>query len=121
MKVKLDQYENNSMRNNLRFNGISGRINEQWSVTEEKLRNFLRTTLNLGEQADHIDINRAHRFKLNNASSCTIIARFVRFKDCQIILDKANSILRSDRSSQFSVYQDFSDRVKVILPLNESI
>ena len=112
MKIKLDQYENNSRRNNLRLNGISGRINEQWSVTEEKLRNFLRTTLNLGEQADLIDIDRAHRVKSNNASSCTIIARFVRFKDCQNILDKANAILRPDRNSQFSVHQDFSDRVK---------
>ncbi|KAH3790992.1 hypothetical protein DPMN_169201 [Dreissena polymorpha] len=40
MKSKLDQYESQSRRNNLRFNGISGNINEQWSVTEEKLRNF---------------------------------------------------------------------------------
>jgi len=50
---------------NFRLNGISGRINEQWSVTEENLRNFLRTTLNLGEQADFIDIDRAHRAKSN--------------------------------------------------------
>jgi len=50
---------------------MSGRINEQRSVTEEKPRNFLRTTLNLGEQADLIDIDRAHRVKSNNACSCT--------------------------------------------------
>jgi len=70
------------------------------------------TTLNLNEQAGPIDIDHARRGKSKNASSCTIIARIVRFKDCQIILDQANSILRSDRNSQFSAKQDFSDRIK---------
>jgi hypothetical protein len=89
IKVKLDYYENNSRRNNLRFDGKRRSISEHCSETENKLHGFLRTTLNFGEEADKIDIDRAHRIKSNNSSTCTIIARFVRFKDCQAILDCA--------------------------------
>jgi regulator of replication initiation timing len=113
IKIKLDYYENNSRRNNLRFNGIRGSISEHWSETETKLRDFLRTTLNFEfcEEADQIDIDRAHRIGSNNSRTCTIIARFVRFKDCQVILNRASNS-KSDLNSGFSVQQDYSDRVK---------
>jgi hypothetical protein len=75
------------------------------------LRDFFRTTLNFGVQADQIDIDRAHRIRSNNSSTCTIIARFVRFKDCQAILNRASNS-KSDLNSGFSVQQDYSDRVK---------
>ena len=109
---KIDQIENQSRRNNLRFSGISGQINEKWEITEQKLREFLRTTLNFGAQADQFDIDRAHRVKSHDASSCTIIARFTRFKDCQSIIDRANNVFKGVRNPRNFVQQDYSDRVK---------
>jgi hypothetical protein len=50
----------------------------------------LRNGLKFGEQADHFDIERAHRVKSNNTDACTIIARFTRYKDTQMIMDRAN-------------------------------
>jgi len=63
LESKLDQHENNSRRDNLRFHGICGKINEKWSETEQKLSDFLKTNLNMGEEADTIEIDRAHRLK----------------------------------------------------------
>jgi hypothetical protein len=88
--------------NNLRFNGSRGSIPEHWSETETKLRDFLRTTLNFGEEADQIDIDHVHRIKSNNSSTCTIIARFMRFKGCQAFLNRASNS-KSDLNSGFSV------------------
>ena len=68
--------------------------------------------MNFGEEADQIDIDRAHRITSNDSNTCTIIARFVRFKDCQSIMTKASNILKSDTNSKYSVQQDYTDRVK---------
>ena len=110
MQQKLDQYENQSRRNNLRFNGISGKINEPWSVTEDKLRTFLQDTLNFGQQASEIDIDRAHRIKTRDSNKCTVIARFTRYNDCELILERARSVLTP--GSNFSVQQDYSERIR---------
>ena len=64
----------------------------------------------MGEEADTIEIDRAHRLKSKDENKCTIIARFVRFKDCQFILNTAGEKLKSN--SNFAVQQDFSDRVR---------
>jgi len=63
LESKLDQHENNSRGDNLRFHGIWGKINEKWSETEQKLSDFLKTNLNMGEEADTIEIDRSHRLK----------------------------------------------------------
>jgi FtsZ-binding cell division protein ZapB len=112
LQGKIDQLENQSRRNNLRFTGISGVINEKWELTEQKLRDFLRNGLKFGEQADNFDIERAHRVKSNNTDACTIIARFTRYKDTQIIMDRANSVYKSTRDRSVLVQQDYSDRIK---------
>ena len=110
MKNKLDQIENQSRRNNLRFNGIDGSINENWDVSERKVRSFLKDTLNFGDEADTFEIDRAHRIKSRDPSKCTIMVRFTRFKDCELILGRANRQLQHNRSH--SVQQDFSDKVR---------
>ena len=65
MKNKQDQIGNQSRRNNLRFNGIDGYINENWDVSERKVRSFLKDTLNFGDEADTFEINRAHRITIS--------------------------------------------------------
>ena len=47
---QLDKLEGHSRRNNLRRNGISGGINEQWSDCENKVRDFIKNDLNLPEK-----------------------------------------------------------------------
>ena len=109
---KIDKIENQSRRNNLRFNGIAGESNEQWETTEHKLRDFLRVDLNFCEQADEFDIDRAHRVKSGDANMCTIIARFNRYKDCQQIMDRARNLSQDGAIPRTSVQQDYSERVR---------
>ena len=106
MKQKLDQIENQSRRNNLRFNGIHGNLDEKWDISEAKIRSFLKETLNLGEQADAFEIERAHRIKSRHQHKCTKLVKCVKYKDCEQILNRANTLLQKNRA--FSVQQDYS-------------
>jgi hypothetical protein len=87
---KLNVIENQSRRNNLRFNEIHGNINEALTTSEEKVRSVLKETLNLYELADTVEIDRAQRIKSHNPTKCTILVRFNKYKDCVQILQCSN-------------------------------
>ena len=108
LQDRLDKIEGQSRRNNIRFSGIAGTINETWADTETKLRNFLHDKLNLGEQAFQFDIDRAHRIKSRDPNMCTVIAKFPRYKDCETILNKA----KATPVPGHTVQHDFTERVK---------
>ena len=40
--TKLDYLEGQSRRNNLHFNGLHGKFDEDWEVTEQKVRSFIK-------------------------------------------------------------------------------
>lgn len=109
MKKKTDRIEGHTRRNNLRINGIDGTLNESWSETERKVREFVTDDLNMPEMGD-VDIERAHRMQSQNPNKCTIIVKFSRFKDKDSILNRAKQVL--NRESTKRVHEDFTDRVK---------
>ena len=106
---KLDYLEGQSRRNNLRFNGIHGRVDEDWDVTEEKVRSFIKNEIEMPGH-ESVEIERAHRLKSSDRNKCTIIVKFTKFKDREAILRKASDIF--DHESPFSVQADYTQRVK---------
>ena len=106
---KLDYIEGQSRRNNLRINGLHGRIDEDWAATEQKVRSFLINDLEMPEM-EHVDIERAHRIKSTDQNKSTVIVKFNRFKDREAVLKKAAEIL--DDEAPYTVRQDFTQRVK---------
>jgi len=107
---KIDTLEAHSRRNNLRFNGIDGTSNEEWSVTEQKVRTFIENELKMPEMKD-VEIERAHRLRYGGTDDKrTIMVKFTKYKDCMSIFQKGNEAL--GRNSTYAVQQDFTERVK---------
>ena len=106
---KLDYLEGQSRRNNLRFNGLHGRFDEDWEVTEQKVRSFITNDMEMPSH-EYVEIERAHRLKSRDRNKCTIIVKFTKFKDRDAILRKASEIF--DSESSFSVQADYTQRVK---------
>lgn len=107
--TKLDYLEGQSRRNNLRFNGLHGKSDENWDVTEEKVRSFIKNDMEMPEY-ESVEIERAHRLKSRDRNKCTIIVKFTKFKDRQNILRRAGEVF--DSKSAFSVQADYTQRVK---------
>ena len=106
---KLDYMEGQSRRNNLRFNGLQGRFDEDWEVTEEKVQSFIKDEMGM-PMHEHVEIERAHRLKSANRNKCTIIVKFTKYKDREAILRRANVIFNPE--TPFSVKADYTQRVK---------
>ena len=109
---KIDFLESQSRRNNLRFIGIDGNKNEDWSVSEAKVRDFVGNELNMPDKRE-VEIERAHRLRGSGGDrdqNGIIIVKFSKYKDCASILQKARDTL--GKESRFSVLPDFTDRVR---------
>ena len=85
LKEQLRIQEDRSRRNNIRVDGIEEDENETWENTENKLRSFLYTEL---EITDELYIERAHRIRRkesaksnSNNTPKTIVARFLDYKE----------------------------------------
>ncbi|KAL9982000.1 hypothetical protein ACROYT_G010777 [Oculina patagonica] len=90
-----------SRRENLKFENIVEEYDGR-EETESVLRDFLETELGL-EDASTVEIQRVHRLgKKNDDKPRPIIARFLRYKDCERILSRGNRL----RGSDFKMYQD---------------
>ena len=88
---------------------IHGRVDEDWAVTEEKVRSFIKNEMEMPGH-ESVEIERAHRLKSSDRNKCTIIVKFTKFKDREAILRKASDIF--DHESPFSVQADYTQRVK---------
>ena len=89
------------MRNNLRFIGIEGEQNEDWNVSETKIRQFISTELNIPVMSD-VEIERALRLRSGGDENCrTIIVNFFKNKNSRSVFQKAGEVL--NRDSKFSV------------------
>ena len=109
VRSKVDILESHFRRNNLKFYGIHGNYDEKWSDTEQRVRTFIGEELNRPD-LENIDIERAHRLKSRDREKCTIIVKFTKFKDKEVILSTAKQRLKN---SQFSVHEDFTERVMI--------
>ena len=86
---------------NLKFENIVEECDGR-EDTESILRDFLETELGL-EDATTVEIQRVHRMgKKKDEKPRPIIARFLRYKDCERILSRGHRL----RGSDFKMYQD---------------
>ena len=106
---KLDELEDRSRRNNLRIHGIEEDDDETWEGTETKLKSLIKGNLGIKTV---VHIERAHRSgnSFQNGekrTKRTVIAKFLNFKNKQMILDK----YREKKLWENGVYikEDFSE------------
>ncbi|XP_040063069.1 uncharacterized protein LOC115323763 [Ixodes scapularis] len=104
---KQDDLENRSRRNNLLFYGIIDEPNETWSQSESKVIQFRNDKLEVTVAAS--DIERAHRLgRPSPERTRPIIVNFQSFKVKQHVLSRGFKL----KNSNFSVGEDFSDKVR---------
>ncbi|XP_065675715.1 uncharacterized protein LOC136091922 [Hydra vulgaris] len=104
IEKKIAELEDRSRRNNLRFVGIEDKANETWEESEQKIKEFLNTKLNIQE---NILIDRAHRVGKETGKNRSIVVRFQNYKDKALVLKKYTTMkLWNDR---LYVNEDFSD------------
>ena len=108
LKGQFDKLEGHSRRNNIRINGIHGSLNEDWSVSESKVRDLIKNDLDMPDM-EYVDSERAHRVKSHDINKCTILVKFQKYNDCVTIMEKAHSV--HTRGSRMSVRPDYTDRV----------
>ena len=102
---KLTELEDRPRRNNIRIDGIKETKGETWNDCEEKVQDMFAQKLGL----DGIEIERAHRVKLNNRDSNTnrprtIVVNLLRFKDKTKIFQNANKL----KGKTIFINNDFS-------------
>ena len=84
INTRLDDLEDRSRKNNLRFDGIAESYRENWEQTAEHVGKLVREKLGV---AGDVSIQRAHRVgNPNSDRPRTIIVNFLRFQDRQEIL-----------------------------------
>ena len=81
---RIDYLEDQSRRNNLRFEGLPEDNPENWEQTAFKVQNLIKDKLGITE---NLQIERAHRVgKLGSQKPRSVVAKFLNFKDRNIIL-----------------------------------
>lgn len=101
LKQELLYAEAYSRRENLKFIGID---EEDGENTREVLLNFLDKELGLAN-AQKIEFQRVHRNGKNTPR--TIIARFLRYSDCERILSLGKNL----KGKPFTIYQDYPTQI----------
>ena len=95
LQDKLDDLENRSRRNNLCFDGIEeSTANETWEQTEAKVKEVIASKMQV-ESVSAIIIERAHRVgkrKPGNSKPRSVVAKFLNFKDRQVVLNSAKNL-----------------------------
>ena len=90
-----------SRRENIKFENIPEQETNK-EDTEMALRTFLETELGFGDAAN-VEIQRVHRLgKKRGESSRPILARFLRYKDCEKLLSLGHRL----RGTNYKMYQD---------------
>ena len=108
MYIKMDTLESHSRRNKLRIYVIRSELNDTWEVTEQRVRNFIKDELDMPDR-EHVEIERAHKLGGKYSDRSSIIVKFGKYKDKDMILNQARQ--RFERYSPFSVKEDFTERV----------
>ncbi|KAI8507447.1 hypothetical protein Bbelb_148270 [Branchiostoma belcheri] len=105
---KTDYLENQSRRNNILIDGITDVKEESWEECEQKVRSLLKEKLQLDPKK--IEIERAHRngrFQ-PDARPRSIVAKLLRFKDKEAILQRARYL----KGSNIFINEDFSEAIR---------
>ncbi|XP_065665629.1 uncharacterized protein LOC136087051 [Hydra vulgaris] len=106
-KDKLAELEDQSRRNNLRFNGVEESENESWEDSERKIQEVLKYKFGF---TNDLEIERAHRIGRNEKGvkkNRTIIVKFLNYKE-------RNAVFEKFRNEKLYVNEDFSERTTEI-------
>ena len=109
LEEKISELEDRSRRNNLRFSGFTEKAEgaETWEESENLIREFIETNLEMGSK--YITIERAHRtgFKINGKKRA-IIVKFLNYKDKDAVLNQ----YRQKQLWKDNIYvnEDYSER-----------
>ena len=115
IKAKLNDLENKSRRNNLRFDGLKDSPDETWEESERKLAGVLNQ---LDLDPNEIEFERAHRVgKFDKNKKRTIIVKMLRYKDREDVLKAA----RKKKLANIYVNEDYCEetikRRKELIPV----
>lgn len=104
---KLDYLENQSRRNNIRFDNIPEDPKETWDDTETKVRKVLESNMGFKEK---IPIERAHRVGKGRRSDNkprSIVVKFLKFKDRESVLKNGSKL----KGTNIFAREDLSERI----------
>ena len=89
------------------FDVVKEDVNEQWPVSERKIRDILISKLNIS--TDELTIERAHRAERKdpNGRPGTIVAKFQNYKLKEAVLKNKKGL----KGTNIFVREDFSQRV----------
>ena len=119
-ELKRENLEAQSRRNNLKLYGIDEDEQETWEQTEDKVRNYLKSDLNLN--GDDIQIERAHRLPSKLNGPRPTIVKFSFFKDKDKIIrsyrekkknrpSDTDTDVENQQAPKIRVSEDFPERV----------
>ncbi|XP_070549919.1 uncharacterized protein [Ptychodera flava] len=108
LETELDKQQGQTKRENLLFHGLEQNDNETWEETEEIVKEFIKSNLNIDED---VDIERAHRITTSRAKPQPVIAKFSRYKDKVKVMKQAR-VLKNTLDTSVRVGEDFTERVR---------
>ena len=106
---QADYLDNYSRRNCIRIDGIQDSPNEDWKITQAKVREILKKKMSLDDAK--IEIEKAHRIgkpDTNRPNQRPTIVKLLRFKDFEEIIQNAKSL----KGSNLFIRETFSERVE---------
>ena len=105
LESQIEYIDNYTRRNSLVIRGILESDNESWTDTEVKVRDMIKSQLQLDDSK--IEIDRAHRAGSGTVRPRNIAIRLLRFKDKQDILTNAKKL----KGKGIFINESFSDKV----------
>ncbi|KAJ4935517.1 hypothetical protein JOQ06_017049, partial [Pogonophryne albipinna] len=108
MSGKSDYLEGQSKRKNLIIDGIPESPGESWEESEYKVRELLRTELQMDEE--RIEVERAHRMGNGRGADKPrqIVVKFLRFKDKTVVMGRRNRL----KGTNIFLNEDYPEAVR---------
>ena len=112
MKEKNIKAEAYSRRSNLRFEGIPKSANETNVQCRNMVYDFIKNEMGIENAERDFVIERCHRdAKFPNQNPPSIIARFLSFRDRQVVWEKRR-LVNQNRDNKFFINEDFPQEVE---------
>ncbi|KAI4807552.1 hypothetical protein KUCAC02_027355 [Chaenocephalus aceratus] len=108
MSGKSDYLEGQSKRKNLIIDGIPESAGESWEESEYKVRELLRTELQMDEE--RIEVERAHRMGNGRGADKPrqIVVKFLHFKDKTAVMGRRNRL----KGTNIFLNEDYPEAVR---------
>ncbi|XP_070581495.1 uncharacterized protein [Ptychodera flava] len=104
---ELDDMKGRMKRDNLIFFNVDQASNETWEESENKVKAVISEQLGLN--GEHFEFDRVHRLTNAKSHPQPIIAKFARYKQRDLVLQRARSALKN---STLRISEDFSPKTR---------